>query len=62
MQCRGLFKSCKTTVPSKDKTEIKFNDMKCLSTPVAIYADFEAINATNNDGGIRKTEHKVVSA
>ena len=48
-------------MPSEDKTEIKFHDTKCLTIPVAIYADFEAIIEPINDGGLRKTEHKVVS-
>ena len=33
-----------------------------MTIPVAIYADFEAIHEPINDGGLRKTVHKVLSA
>ncbi len=62
MQCRELFKPCKTTIPSEDDTKIKFSGTKCFTIPVAIYADLEVINEPMNDCGLQNTEHKVVSA
>ena len=62
LECCGMFKPCKVKMPAENRTTIKFNATKSLTIPVAIYADFEAINEALPGDGCKKTVHKVVSA
>ena len=62
LECCSLFKPCKVKMPVESRTAVKFNDTKSLTIPIAVYADFEAINEPIPGDGDKKTVHKVVSA